>query len=231
MTTRLNSLTSKKTYFPVVHIECRYCRDFIGIHAGVVTVQFSAHFCDFLYKTDDVMSYDPSQYAMFKQERAVFYGSPIAITDQLKDTSVIYGVAPMPKADESQDRYYTHVANTYDVWCILTTCKNADKSSAVLECYASEAYRQVNPAYFETALKYKYASDNQTAQVYDIIRESVVIDFAYAYSCAFSKMPMLYIRECVTADNRNWASNWASISKVLDTTLKKITDDINSYGY
>lgn len=138
----------------------------------------------------------------------------------------------MPKASESQERYYTNLANSYDVWCILTTCTDAGRAGAVLECYSSEAYRQVNPAYFETALKYKYASDNQTAQVYDIIRDSIVVDFAYVYSCVFNKMPMLYIRDnCVAVNNRNWASIWASTSKVLDKELEQIANDLSSIDY
>ena len=186
--------------------------------------------CDFLYVLDDVFAKDASTNTMFVQERAVFYGTPVAVTEQLRDTTISYGVAPMPKGDELQERYYTNLANSYDVWCILTTCSDPARAGAVLECYSSEAYRQVNPAYFETALKYKYASDNLSAQVYDIIRDSIVVDFAYVYSCVFNKMPMLYIRDnCVSANNRNWASLWATISKVLNKELEKIADDISSY--
>ncbi|MGI6754342.1 MAG: hypothetical protein ACOX31_08650 [Eubacteriales bacterium] len=187
--------------------------------------------CDFLHGTNDVLAYDPVQYGLFKEEKAVFYGSTIAITDQLKGLDILYGIAPMPKGDESQSRYYTHLGNTYDVWCILMTCEDPSRSGAVLECYSSEAYRQVNPAYFETALKYKYASDDQAAQVYDIIRDSIVIDLAYAYSCVFGRMPMLYIRDCLTDNNRNWASIWRAQSRVLERELEIILENISKLDY
>ena len=54
----------------------------------------------------------------------------------------------------------------------------------------------------------------------------------YVYSCVFNKMPMLYIRDnCVAVSNRNWASIWASASKVLDKELEQIANDISSYNY
>lgn len=106
-----------------------------------------------LHESPDVYPVDAKQYAMFKDGRAVFYETAIAITDQLRDVEINYGVLPMPKYDKSQESYHTTLSNTHDVWCIPIDGKDPERSGAVLEALASGAYRQVYPAYFETALK------------------------------------------------------------------------------
>lgn len=182
----------------------------------------------FLHESPDVYPIDAKQYQMFKAGRAVFYVSTVAITDQLRDVEVNYGVMPMPKFDASQESYHTTMSNTHDVWCIPTGGKNPERAGAVLEALASGSYRQVYPAYYETALKVKYAPDDQVAQVYDMIREGIMFDFGYIYSNCFDRMPALYVRDCVQNNNSGWSSVWAaqkdSMTLKLNEILKALAD-------
>ncbi|MBQ8396588.1 MAG: extracellular solute-binding protein [Clostridia bacterium] len=182
----------------------------------------------FLNESPDVYPLDAKQYQMFKSGRAVFYVSTIAITDQLRDVDINYGVMPMPKFDANQEAYHTTMSNTHDVWCIPINGKNTEAAGAALEALASGSYRQVYPAYYETALKVKYAPDDQIAQVYDMIRAGVMFDFGYIYSNCFDRMPALYVRDCVQKNDPNWSSVWAaqkdSMTLKLDEILKALAD-------
>jgi hypothetical protein len=46
---------------------------------------------------------------------------------------------------------------------------------------AAEGYKQINPAYYEIALKKKYMHDDESVQILDIIVNSRNISFAYVY--------------------------------------------------
>lgn len=102
-------------------------------------------------------------------------GNVLFCTGEFKDTGTYrdisafdYGVIPFPKYDTAQKDYRTTARATYSSFCVPVTAKNADMSAAVLECFASESYRQVSPAYFETALKVKYSRDDETSQMFDL---------------------------------------------------------------
>jgi hypothetical protein len=61
------------------------------------------------------------------------------------------------------------------------TCENLDFVGTIIESMSAEGYRQVLPAYYETALKGRYTHDSESVQMLEIIREARVIDFAYIY--------------------------------------------------
>ena len=54
--------------------------------------------------------------------------------------------------------------------------------SAVLELLSAESYKQVLPVYYETVLKGHYSREQADAEMYDLILESAVFSFGFAYS-------------------------------------------------
>ena len=97
-----------------------------------------------------------------------------------------YSILPYPKYDETQESYFTASRNTHNAFSMPTTCANPEMAGAVLEALSASNYEKVLPTYFEVALKTKYASDNQTAKTFDIIHDSMVLDFGYVYGNAMS---------------------------------------------
>ena len=87
-----------------------------------------------------------------------------------------YGVLPYPKYEEDQAEYRTLSRTTHNCFLMPVTCKDSAMAGAVLEALASDAYRNVTPLIFEEGLKVQYSQDVKDAQVYDIIRESVMFD-------------------------------------------------------
>ena len=148
------------------------------------------------------------------------------MTNSLKDTDLPYGIVPTPKAS-SDSEYYTHLGNTHDAWCIPTGVKDMDCSSALLECMASESYRQTNPVYFEAMLKLRYAQDERVADMYDLIRENIGFDFCYLYVTAFDSdiIPCEVLRKCVTNPTQNkWSEVWDKQGERISTQFQTIID-------
>ena len=88
-----------------------------------------------------------------------------------------------------------------------------------MEMMAIEGYYSVYPAFYETALKVKYSSDDQTAKMFDLIREGQSFDLGRVYSTAvFDSMPGK-IRGMITDNNTKWMSWYKSIEKVFTKKL------------
>lgn len=179
------------------------------------------------FSSADVMLYDRNGHTKtFVSENAIFYNTIVGMTSTLKDIDIAYGIVPTPKAS-SDSSYYTHLGNTHDAWCIPTGVKDMDCSSALLECMASESYRQINPVYFEAMLKLRYAQDERIAAMYDLIRENIGFDFCYLYATAFDSdiIPCEVLRKCVTSPTQNkWTDVWGRQGERISTQFQTIVD-------
>lgn len=183
-----------------------------------------------VFESNDNVLWDENGHTkMFTAERVLFYNTIVGMTSQLKETDIVYGAVPTPKASSEQAYYYTHLGNTHDAWCIPTGVKDMDCSSAMIECMASESYRQTNPVYFENQLKLRYAQDERVAAMYDLIRDSISFDFCYLYAVAFTDAtrPNALISKCITSPTKNnWSSVWGSNKTVVEEQFNSI---VNSY--
>ena len=164
----------------------------------------------------------------FSENRVLF------VTGEFKDTAIYrdissfdYGVLPFPMWNEDQTDYRTTARATYSSFCIPKTANDPDMSAAVLECFASESYRTVSPAYFETALKVKYSRDDETAQMYDIIKGSVTFSFATSFTMAIGD-PQNHFKMSVCDLKEDWVSDMAAwqptSQELLDKTLEAIKE-------
>lgn len=128
---------------------------------------------------------------------------------QLRDMKSPYGVLPYPKYDETQKDYGSSARSTHNSFAMPLTCSDPDMAGAVYEALSSSNYSSVVPAYFETALKIKYSSDDDSARMYDIIRAGMTLDFGYIFNNSFKTQPLQLILESIAKEN-SFASNLAS---------------------
>lgn len=172
---------------------------------------------------------DAKQYRQFLDGRAQFYIAALSMVEQGLEQP--FTVIPVPMYQADQGRYYTHFSNSYDMYCIPKTVgENADRSSAVLECLASEAYRQIAPAYFETYLKTQHASDEYMQEMYDLIRDSITFDLGYCFTMTIDvdgDQPIYYVRRTLrkVAGYENLSAVWGGVN---DAFLEKWKATVNT---
>ncbi|MBO5220569.1 MAG: extracellular solute-binding protein, partial [Clostridia bacterium] len=161
----------------------------------------------------------------FRNGNVLMTGGWLSHADSYRDLNFRYGVIPYPKFDENQQEYHTTAQTTYTVFSIPADAKNPDRSAAVLEAMASESYRSVTPAYFETALKVKYASDDDTVKMFDLIRDHISFDFGYIYTLSMNGISDKF-KSAINSNKPEWASNVAGFeataTAALDTLLTAI---------
>lgn len=178
------------------------------------------------FSTDNAHHYDSSQFKMFKENRAYFYCSSVMLSEKLAEVTnqtYNYGVVPMPKMTSSQELYYTHVANCHDVWCVPYNAKDMECVSAVMECMASEAYRQVNPTYYDVYVKLRYAPDERLAEMYDLVRDSVTFDFTYLFSRVFTANPGNLVKNCFLSPEKYvWSTVYAENVNSMNASFEEI---------
>lgn len=92
-----------------------------------------------------------------------------------------YGIIPFPKLTESQKDYQTYVDARGLLFCIPVNHPNVPTVGLVLEAMSAESYKTVIPAYYGIVLKNKYAKDEESIKMLDLIMAGRVWDFGYIY--------------------------------------------------
>lgn len=140
-----------------------------------------------------------------------------------------YGIVPVPKFDTAQENYYTCLGFPYTMYAISSASKHPDAAAAVLECLCSEGYRLVTPMLFETSMKYKYSSDNDSARMYDIIRAGVSIDIGRIFTTELNNYSYSLFRDaCVNNSASSWSRVYTAAAKVMGKKLEGINSSLSA---
>ena len=99
----------------------------------------------------------------------------------------------------------------------------ADKtiSESDIEAMSAETWKSLMPAYYETALKVKYVRDDASAQMIDIIHDSISTEFAFVYYATLNNAGQIY-RTLVTNNSNDFMSTWAKLEKGATKALDKL---------
>jgi hypothetical protein len=135
-----------------------------------------------------------------------------------------YGVVPMPRLTEQQDGYYSTLHDGFTVLAIPTTVQGErlNQVGAVLEAMGSASYRIVRPAYYETTLRTKLASDPDSSRMMDIITQNLRTDPGYFYVFTFNSFHHGF-RNIVASKQNTAVSDYAKRAKAD----KKLVQGVN----
>ena len=174
--------------------------------------------------TKDFLIYDQNGHTKaFFENRAILYMTSLVMVNSMisQEIQMDYGVVPVPKGSESQERYISNVANHHTQWCVPVNAYDFQESTAVIEVMSSESYRTVAPMYFDTCVKLRYAPDERLYDMYDMIRDSITFDFCQTYTFVFDSEPRGLITKC-TKGTANWASQWESVGSGFESGFANI---------
>lgn len=174
------------------------------------------------YDSDD--GYWKGKANVFSAGRSVFYcDRAVAAIKNLADVEFGYGVVPAPKWSSDQEAYYTCAGNPFMLYAVVADCTRPDLASAVLECWAYEAYNYTTPAIFEVTMKIRFAKDSETAKMYDLIRDGVTFDLGRIYGITLNDMTQTLYRDAM--DNR---SDWLRTKVARTKMLKSLLEGVNA---
>ena len=114
--------------------------------------------------------------ALFTQDCFLFvFGEP-GVIDEFRDMESDFGIVPTPKFDASEDRYYSVVDEYAPLLAVLTNAPDPAKTGAVLEALAWESRYTLTPVYNETLVKRKYARDEDSIAMIELLADSRVFN-------------------------------------------------------
>ena len=146
---------------------------------------------------------------------------------EMKDN---YTIVPLPKLDGEQNAYYTAAYNGAALWGIPTDNTDTETTLIVMEAMAAESYHSVTPAYFATCLQEKYARNEETMEMLEIIRDSLYLDSEYMYCDSLGRTSYM-VRDMVNGKKYDVASHMAKkekqILKTIEKTIGKLEEIIN----
>lgn len=146
---------------------------------------------------------------MFTESRVLLMHSVLGTAEKMRSMDDDFGILPLPKFDESQESYHTTTLNDVSMMCIPITAPNLDISGLVMEAMCYESTDTVAKAFYDTALKGKYARDDDSLRMIELIRKVLTFDFGAINSIATGVSGAQY--QTMIADNNvNFASWYAS---------------------
>ena len=137
-----------------------------------------------------------------------------------------YGIIPTPLWNADQENYQIYVHDQYTVFGITGTVSE-DKlpvMGAFLEVFSNYSYNETREVYFETALKGRYARDEASRRMLDLIVDSIYIDAGWIYSYCLEDFALI-LRNLVRAKNTNWASDYCAKGNMMNIKLKDLNED------
>ncbi len=185
---------------------------------------------DYVFNKDDTKTRN-----IFFEERSLFMNDRlfvIAGKDYSSNPTKIdfeYGIVPMPLRNEKQKQYCSNLGNPYTIYSVPITndMERKQMAGAILECLASESYRQVTPKVYELAIKAKYSSGDDAAKMFDLIRSTVVFDAGRLFNIANYFAANIFRSEVVRGNN-SWFTNVRKNRDKLEGDIAKINI---AFGY
>lgn len=154
----------------------------------------------------------------FREGLVLFYPAQLADVPLLRTMDFDFGILPLPKYTEDQEKYYSPVT-TYGCNCISipVSVKDVDRAAIIIEVLSCESYYTLTPAYYDLSLKSKLIRDAESAASLDIILGSAVFELAYMWN-----LGGVYSAICTAFKNNapSLAAAFKSVEKASDRVIE-----------
>ena len=129
--------------------------------------------------------YEGTVHKAFLEGRELFYMCGLMNGPSFRMMEDEFGILPIPKYYESQDRYY-HTISSYNstVLMIPEGTPDLEDLGLAITAIAEQSRRYVTPAYYDIQLKYRDSRDDESGEMLDLIFASRTFDLGCYYNWA-----------------------------------------------
>ena len=191
----------------------------------------SLHYSESTFFNNSILSepYKTEEPVIFTSDRALFMSGYLGNASILRNMDTDFGIIPYPKYDEDQEEYRTTAHNAVSMMCFPVTIKDPEMSAIITEALCAESYRNVIPDYYEIVLKTKGARDDESAEMIDMIRDSLIFDFGWVHSVPMGSIGTI-MQDLILKNNSGLASYWATKENAVLNGLEKINEAYSNAG-
>jgi len=162
------------------------------------------------------------QLQVFADEKGLFGNANFYRISKLRAMETDFGILPYPKWDESQDTYISRIEGC-EMPLVPMTNKDLSRTGAILEALSSESLYTVVTAYYDKALTGKYARDEESLEMLEIIMANRVFDYGDTILC--SQVRDGVIRNSFRDNVRDIVSALVANTGTVNAQLVKLNGD------
>lgn len=185
---------------------------------------------DLITKTDifydhHAMGTDDAQYQkLFENGHGLYFWMRMDAVSSMRASETDFGILPIPKFTEDQDGYSCTVSvHTSSLLSVPATVTNVDRTGILLEAIAAESKYTLQKAYYDVALKTKFARDDESAEMLDLVFANRVFELGDLLNPAGIRDLVL---TAASSKSATIASLYAKMEKPATKELEKIIDNI-----
>lgn len=160
--------------------------------------------------------------SIFFEDRALFIQSDFTYCEAWRNQTSDFGILPLPKADENQEKYLTYSDQWGLALAMPKTASDPDRTGAILEVMAQLSYELIRPAYYEKTLMGKYRRDDESEEMLNIIYDGVTYEPGITFITNLSWLPF---RDCVV-NGKNLASWYAGYKNLIVQNFTELFDSV-----
>lgn len=179
-----------------------------------------------VYFSGSAYEEDVANRTMFEQGSSMFLIGFFYTSEAMREMKNDFGIVPLPMYDENQKDYVSDAHDIIRLYGVPYNCQKVEAVSAVLEELAFQGYQNVMPQYYEVLMKNKYARDDISAKMIDLIRDNCRPDIAHIYNEPFNSLG--YLCRKMVQEKSAFASTYASYEAGALTAMEKFIDSYTS---
>ena len=162
---------------------------------------------------------------MFSEDRVLFCPRQFHFTEEdgIRSMESDFYIIPLPKYDAAQENYRVNQYDGVPIYGVPTTLpeERIPAVASTLEAMCSMTSQMVIPVYYDVALKDKYSRDETTAQMIDLIHDSITADFCFYWGDSVGGLMGFFYKNIQTKDI---ASKMRSSEKIWQRSLGSLLE-------
>ena len=120
-------------------------------------------------------------YKLFGEGKILFAVAPLSVVSELASCNLDWGIAPIPKMNEEQDRYYAYTEASAAVLAVPSENNKLDVTGLIIGALNTASYELLSEEY-KTHCLYNYFPNIKAMSLMDHVLQSITFDFTYLYS-------------------------------------------------
>ena len=183
----------------------------------------------FSYMVEKQMTYTGA-WQDFLKGGIVFCGAMLGPINSLRDMESDFGVIPMAKKDEAQERYGNYVSNGWTTaYAIPMTNKDPDRTGIILEVLCGFSTDTVRSALYDVLFAAKLVRDTESVEMLNIIFDTKSYDWAVDFSWG-GNFANLY-NGIYNTKNNTYVSGATKSQKIINKMLDRVIEDFKNLEY
>ncbi|MDD4772149.1 MAG: extracellular solute-binding protein [Eubacteriales bacterium] len=164
---------------------------------------------------------------LFESGQVLFLHSNTELLRMFREIEIDFGMIPLPKYDAAQENHQV-ICDT-QVLVVPADVTDPEFVGVICEALAAESYKTVVPAVYEVTFANKYLRDEESYDMFDIIRKGIVYEFGWTYG---EGNEMIYALErLMVQKSTDVASFYAKNHERFEKQFAKVIDGVREvYG-